>query len=227
MKILVSDDQIDVLEAIRLLLKGAGHQTEIVESPKAALAAQERGLFDLVLMDMNYSRDTTSGDEGLDLLDSLLKRDGSVPIIVMTAWSSVDLAVEAMRRGAVDFIQKPWDNARLLAVLRTQVELAKALRRGQGLRGLVDHLVVEADHRVVGLRDDQVLVVARVGDQRLLRGLDAALADAREVVERLGRHALGRDRRTRQQVHAVGGVELRGPGVAGAVAVERVEVEPR
>lgn len=126
MKILVSDDQIDVLEAIRLLLKGVGHQTEIVDSPRGVLAAVERGPFDVVLMDMNYSRDTTSGDEGLALLDRLLERDGSVPVIVMTAWSSVDLAVEAMRRGAVDFIQKPWDNARLLATIEKQADRSKA-----------------------------------------------------------------------------------------------------
>jgi len=140
MKILVSDDQIDVLEAIRLLLKGAGHQTEIVESPKAALAAQERGLFDLVLMDMNYSRDTTSGDEGLDLLDSLLKRDGSVPIIVMTAWSSVDLAVEAMRRGAVDFIQKPWDNARLLATIEKQASRSSERKNSKSELEIARHV---------------------------------------------------------------------------------------
>ena len=120
MRVLVSDDQVDVLEAIRLLLKGAGHQAETADSPRAALAAAEKAAFDLVLMDMNYSRDTTSGDEGLALLDGLLKQDGSTPIIVMTAWSSVDLAVEAMRRGAVDFIQKPWDNARLLATIEKQ-----------------------------------------------------------------------------------------------------------
>ena len=124
MKILVSDDQVDVLEAIRLLLKGAGHQTETADSPRAALAI-EPGSFDLVLMDMNYSRDTTSGDEGLALLDALLARDGGVPVIVMTAWSSVDLAVEAMRRGAVDFIQKPWDNARLLATIEKQADRSK------------------------------------------------------------------------------------------------------
>lgn len=120
MRVLVCDDQIDVLEAIRLLLKGAGHQAETVDSPRAAIAATERDGFDLVLMDMNYSRDTTSGDEGLDLLDKLLMHDHSVPIVVMTAWSSVDLAVEAMRRGASDFIQKPWDNVRLLATIEKQ-----------------------------------------------------------------------------------------------------------
>src|ERR1700735_5160309 len=135
MKILVSDDQADVLEAIRLLLKGAGHQTETADSPRAALSAAERGSFDLVLMDMNYLRDTTSGDEGLALLDQLLARDGVVPFIVMTAWSSVDLAVEAMRRGAVDFIQKPWDNARLLATIEKQAhetgERLRQERRGE------------------------------------------------------------------------------------------------
>ncbi len=120
MRILVCDDQVDVLEAIRLLLKGADHQAETVDSPRAAIAAAARDPFDLILIDMNYSRDTTSGEEGLNLLDTLLARDPAVPIIVMTAWSNVDLAVEAMRRGAADFIQKPWDNARLLATIEKQ-----------------------------------------------------------------------------------------------------------
>src|SRR5277367_3872329 len=140
MKILVSDDQPDVLEAIRLLLKGAGHHTEIVDSPRAALAAIERGPVDLVLMDMNYSRDTTSGDEGLALLDRLLARDGSVPVIVMTAWSSVDLAVEAMRRGAVDFIQKPWDNARLLATIEKQADRSKVRKAARSELEIARHV---------------------------------------------------------------------------------------
>ena len=88
---------------------------------------------DVVLIDLNYARDTTSGSEGLDLLTRIQAVDPTLPVVVMTAWGSVDLAVEAMRRGARDFIQKPWDNARLLAVVRTQVELAEALRRGQRL----------------------------------------------------------------------------------------------
>jgi phosphoserine phosphatase RsbU/P len=140
MKILVSDDQVDVLEAIRLLLKGAGHQTELVESPRAALTAAEHGSFDLVLMDMNYSRDTTSGDEGLALLDTLLARDGGVPVIVMTAWSSVDLAVEAMRRGAVDFIQKPWDNARLLATIEKQANRTKVRKKARSELEIARHV---------------------------------------------------------------------------------------
>ena len=125
MNILVADDQVDVLEAIRLLLKGAGYRTETADSPRAALAAVEREPFDLVFIDMNYSRDTTSGEEGLALLDKLLAHDADTPVIVMTAWSSVDLAVDAMRRGAVDFIQKPWDNARVLATIEKQANRSK------------------------------------------------------------------------------------------------------
>lgn len=140
MKILVSDDQVDVLEAIRLLLKGAGHQTETADSPQAVLAAAARQTFDVVLMDMNYSRDTTSGDEGLSLLDALLEHDPGVPVIVMTAWSSVDLAVDAMRRGAVDFIQKPWDNARLLATIEKQAARSKLRRKARSELEIARHI---------------------------------------------------------------------------------------
>jgi DNA-binding NtrC family response regulator len=132
-KILIADDQTDVLAALRLLLKGERFQIETAASPAGVLKAVDEQEFDVVLIDLNYARDTTSGSEGLDLLARVRAVDGSLPIVVMTAWGSVDLAVEAMRRGARDFIQKPWDNARLLAVLRTQVELAQALRRGQRL----------------------------------------------------------------------------------------------
>jgi sigma-B regulation protein RsbU (phosphoserine phosphatase) len=140
MRVLVCDDQVDVLEAIRLLLKGAGHQTEIVESPRAALAAAARENFDLVLIDMNYSRDTTSGDEGMDLLEKLLASDGTMPVIVMTAWSSVDLAVEAMRRGAADFIQKPWDNARLLATIEKQADRSKERKKSKSEMDIARHV---------------------------------------------------------------------------------------
>src|SRR6185436_14745577 len=102
----------DILEALQLLLKGEGFQVECVTSPSAVLAAVEESDFDAVLIDLNYARDTTSGQEGLDLLARLREADSTVPVIVMTAWASVDVAVEAMRRGARDFIQKPWDNAR-------------------------------------------------------------------------------------------------------------------
>jgi sigma-B regulation protein RsbU (phosphoserine phosphatase) len=122
LRILVGDDQVDVLEALRLLLKGAGYQSELVDSPQALLRAARSKPFDLILMDLNYARDTTSGAEGLDLLSNLQAQDNAAPVIVMTAWSNVELAVEAMRRGACDFVQKPWDNARLLSAIRKQAE---------------------------------------------------------------------------------------------------------
>src|ERR1700723_762323 len=144
-RVLIADDQQDVLEALRLLLKGEGFELETATSPAGILAALESRDFDVVLMDLNYTRDTTSGQEGLDLLTRIQSIDAMAPIVVMTAWGSVDLAVEAMRRGARDFIQKPWDNARLMTIIKTQVELSAALRRGQRL---------EAENRL--LRTDGV-----------------------------------------------------------------------
>jgi DNA-binding NtrC family response regulator len=132
-RILIADDQPDVLEALRFLVKGEGYQAESVSSPAAATDAVESRDFDAVLMDLNYTRDTTSGQEGLELLHRIQTLDTTLPVIVMTAWGSVELAVEAMRRGARDFIQKPWDNARLSAILKTQIELGRALRKGQRL----------------------------------------------------------------------------------------------
>ena len=132
-RILIADDQADVLAALSLLLKGERYQIQSAASPEGVLKFIDTHEFDVVLIDLNYARDTTSGSEGLDLLSRIRSADPTLPVVVMTAWGSVDIAVEAMRRGARDFIQKPWDNARLLAVLRTQVELAEALRRGRRL----------------------------------------------------------------------------------------------
>src|SRR5262249_54589574 len=120
MHVLVSDDQPDVREALRLLLKGGGHQAETVDSPHALLEAVDARTFDLILMDLNYTRDTTSGREGMDLLAMLEARGNPSPVVVMTAWGDIELAVEAMRRGAADFVQKPWDNARLIETLERQ-----------------------------------------------------------------------------------------------------------
>ena len=131
--ILVADDQADVLEALRFLIKGENYQAVAVNSPAAVIDEVESRDYDAVLIDLNYTRDTTSGQEGLELLNRIQLLDSTLPVIVMTAWGSVDLAVEAMRRGARDFIQKPWDNARLTAILKTQIELGRALRRGQRL----------------------------------------------------------------------------------------------
>ncbi|MEO8075199.1 MAG: sigma-54 dependent transcriptional regulator [Acidobacteriota bacterium] len=132
-RVLIADDQPDVLEALRLLLKAEGFQLETASSPGGVLAALEAREFDVALIDLNYTRDTTSGEEGLNLLSRIQGIDPTIPVVVMTAWGSVDVAVEAMRRGARDFVQKPWDNARLMSIIRTQIELSQALRKGQRL----------------------------------------------------------------------------------------------
>jgi len=130
-RILIADDQPDVLEALRILMKAEGFEAVAVSSPSEVLTAVDGGGFDLALIDLNYTRDTTSGMEGLDLLSSLRDSDPTLPVVVMTAWGSVGGAVEAIRRGARDYIEKPWDNERLLTTLKTQVELGRALRRSQ------------------------------------------------------------------------------------------------
>lgn len=132
-RILVADDQDDVLQALKLLLKGEQYDVVLARSPAGILAALEGGEFDAVLMDLNYARDTTSGREGLDLLARLQAMDASLPVAVMTAWGSVNGAVEAIKRGAYDYIEKPWDNARLLTILRNMVQLSRAVRRSHRL----------------------------------------------------------------------------------------------
>jgi DNA-binding NtrC family response regulator len=132
-RILAADDQPQIHEALTLLLRPAGYQVDCVSSPSAALTALATETYDILLMDLNYTRDTTSGHEGMDLLRRVSEMDALLPVVVMTAWASIDLAVEAMRHGARDFIQKPWENTRLLAIVQTQVELRRALRRMQTL----------------------------------------------------------------------------------------------
>ena len=132
-RILAADDQQHILEAIQLLLKPEGYRVDIVRSPELAREALTSTHYDAVLIDLNYTRDTTSGREGLDLLSEIVALDSTLPVIVMTAWGNVELAVEAMRRGARDFIQKPWENERLLSILRTQVELHRALQQAERL----------------------------------------------------------------------------------------------
>jgi sigma-B regulation protein RsbU (phosphoserine phosphatase) len=129
---LIADDQPDVLEALRLLLKSEGYQIEAVQSPAAVLDKLKSGPFDLLLMDLNYTRDTTSGQEGLDLLARIQAIDSTLPVVAMTAWGSVELAVEAMQHGVRDFVLKPWENARLLDTLRSQIE--KGQRKRNELR---------------------------------------------------------------------------------------------
>src|SRR5271167_1153214 len=139
-KLLIADDQPQILEALRLLLKPEGYQLEMVRTPALLLEALSHESFDGVLIDLNYTRDTTSGKEGMDLVAQIREIDTQLPIIVMTAWGNIDLAVEAMRRGAGDFIQKPWENARLLSILRTQMELHRRQKRTQWL---------EAENRIL------------------------------------------------------------------------------
>jgi DNA-binding NtrC family response regulator len=165
-RILIADDQPDVLEALRLLLKSEGFHIETANSPAGVLKALELRDYDVVLIDLNYARDTTSGQEGLDLLTRLHSADESLPVVVMTAWGSVNVAVEAMRRGARDFIQKPWDNERLLTILRTQTELGRALRRSHRLEA--QNRVLQADGGPALIADSPSMhpvlqIIARVG----------------------------------------------------------------
>jgi len=149
--VLIVDDQRDVLGALRLLLKSEGLACSTADNPGEAIAAVKKSSFATALIDLNYTRDTTSGAEGLELLKALKRADPDLPVIVMTAWGSIHLAVEAMRLGAGDFIEKPWDNARLISVLRNQISLGAALRREQRLiaensllRGEEDEFIAES-----------------------------------------------------------------------------------
>jgi DNA-binding NtrC family response regulator len=165
-RILISDDQADVLEALRLLLKPEGYVIDTAASPSQVVRALDLKDYDVLLIDLNYSRDTTSGEEGLDLLSRIHSADESLPVVVMTAWGSVDVAVEAMRRGARDFIQKPWDNERLQSIVRTQTELGRAIRRGRRLE--LANQALMADGRSPLLAESAAMrpvldVIARVG----------------------------------------------------------------
>jgi len=166
-RVLAADDQPHVLSALKLLLRSEGFEIETVSSPAAVYRAVEARTFDAVLIDLNYARDTTSGAEGIELLERLHAYDELLPVVVMTAWASVDLAVAAMRAGARDFVQKPWENEKLLATLRTQIELGRALRKGQRL---------EAENRVLRGDDKRPTVIAE----------SRAMRPVLEAVERVG-----------------------------------------
>src|SRR6266699_3425204 len=150
-RILLADDQRDVLEALRILLKSEGYQTEGVTSLPGIFHALEKKEYALLLMDLNYTRDTTSGQEGLSAISKIQEIDKTLPIVVMTAWATIELAVDAMKHGVRDFVTKPWDNQRLLAIVRTQIELAAALRRerkleaeNEILRGTMPDLIAQS-----------------------------------------------------------------------------------
>jgi len=182
-RILVADDQQDVLEALRLLLKGEGFEIATATSAAGVMAAVEREDFDAVLLDLNYQRDTTSAAEGLDLLTRLQAMDHTLPVVVMTAWGTVDKAVEAMRRGARDFIEKPWDNARLIATLRTQVALADALRSTARL---------ESENAALRRDDRPAFIATAKAMQPVLQVLHrVAASDAPVLIS--GEHGTGKD----------------------------------
>jgi DNA-binding NtrC family response regulator len=165
-RVLIADDLLEVREALRLLLKAEGFETALAGSPAEILQTVATRELDAVLMDLNYTRDTTSGREGLDLLARLRALDHHLPVVVMTAWANVGLAVEVMRQGARDFVEKPWDNARLVSILRAQTELRRALRRGERLEAENELLRGPADPTLIAESPEMQPVmelIARVG----------------------------------------------------------------
>lgn len=181
--ILIADDQPEVLDALELLVKSASYRTQTASSPAEVLAALEESDFDALLMDLNYTKDTTSGKEGLDLLARIRRIDSTFPVIVMTAYGSVEGAVEAMKRGARDYIQKPWDNHRVLSILATQVELGRALKKSQRL---------EDENRLLR-RDDVPEVVRESDSMKRVYELVERIAPSGANVLVTGEHGTGKE----------------------------------
>jgi DNA-binding NtrC family response regulator len=182
-RILIADDQPDVLESLRLLLKPERFVVETAATPEQVLCAVEDADFDVLLIDLNYARDTTSGQEGLELLAALQSLDSTLPVVVMTAWGSVEVAVQAIRRGARDFVEKPWDNERLLSILRTQVALGRALRVGQRL---------EAENSLLRGDGSTTLIAGSVSMQPVLE-LIAKVGPSDANVLITGEHGTGKN----------------------------------
>jgi DNA-binding NtrC family response regulator len=173
-RIFVADDQRDVLESLRLLLKSEGYTAETFTNPEGLVSALRERTADAVLMDLNYTRDTTSGDEGLDAVTRIRSFDANTPIVLMTAWGTIGLAVEGMRRGAQDFIEKPWDNDRLLTVLRTHVALGRALQRARTL---------EAENRQLKASGGESLIAESAAMQPVLETIErVAPTDANVLI---------------------------------------------
>ena len=191
-RILIADDQPDVVEALRMLLKAEGYHAEAAASPAGVLQALEARDFDVLLMDLNYTRDTTSGTEGLDLLSRIQLIDSGLPVVVMTAWGSVELAVEVMRRGARDFVQKPWENSRLLTILRTQIQLGQALRNEKRL---------EAENRLLRATSHPRLIAGSAVMKPIL-DLIARVGPSDANVLITGEHGTGKEV-VAQSLHAV------------------------
>src|ERR1700727_2757705 len=182
-RLLAADDQPHVLDALDLLLRPQGYEVETAKSPAMVRAALATESYDALLIDLNYTRDTTSGQEGLDLLSEIVALDNSIPVIVMTAWANVELAVEAMRRGARDFIQKPWENERLIAILRTQVELHRALQQAERL---------EAENRLLRAEGRPEFIASAPAMQSVLETLArVGPSDANVLIT--GEHGTGKE----------------------------------
>jgi DNA-binding NtrC family response regulator len=194
-RILVADDQPDILEALRLLLKGEDYEVETALSPAGVLLAVQSGDLDAALIDLNYARDTTSGDEGIDLLGRIRAADATLPVSVMTAWGSVDGAVEAMRRGAYDYVEKPWSNDRLVLTLRRQVEMGRALRAGRQLQTEIDTLRSSPG---------RPLLIAESPRMRPVLDLMARIAPSEANVLITGEHGTGKEL-VAQWLHAASG----------------------
>jgi DNA-binding NtrC family response regulator len=207
MRILIADDQPDELEALRLLLKREGYKIEAAESPEQVVQAIENRDYDVAIIDLNYTRDTTSGQEGLDLLAKIQTIDSMLPVIVMTAWSSVDLAVEAMRRGARDFIQKPWENERLASIVRTQLELSEAIRRGQRLEA--ENQLLRGENLPTMIAESAAMqpvldLIARVGPSDANVLITGEPGSGKEVVARMLHAVSGRSSKPMVTVNAGG-----------------------
>jgi DNA-binding NtrC family response regulator len=190
--LLVADDQPHILDALEFLLEPEGFRVEKARSPYMVLEALKSGSYDALLIDLNYTRDTTSGQEGLDLLTQVKAHDSQMPVIVMTAWANVEVAVEAMRRGAQDFIQKPWDNARLLTILRTQIDLQHAVRRAQRL---------EAENRILRAQGLPEMIATAPSMQPVLATM-ARIGPSDANVLITGEHGTGKEV-VAQTLHAI------------------------
>jgi DNA-binding NtrC family response regulator len=193
-RILAADDQEHILEALDLLLHPQGYRVDKARSPILVYEALKSNSYDAILIDLNYTRDTTSGQEGLDLLSQIVAQDSTVPVIVMTAWANVELAVEAMRRGARDFIQKPWENERLISILRTQVELHRALQRAARL---------EAENRLLRAEGRPEFIATAPAMQHVLETIArVGPSDANVLIT--GEHGTGKEV-VAQTLHALSG----------------------
>jgi DNA-binding NtrC family response regulator len=182
-RVLIADDQQDIIDALRLLLVDEGFEVQSARSPAEALERLEAADVDLAILDLNYTRDTTSGQEGFDLMERIRTLDPTLPVLVMTAWSSVAGAVEAMRRGARDYIEKPWDDDKLLATARTQIELRRAVRRSHRLQEANQRLQRGATPPFIG--EDPSIVEIRKTIERI------APSDASVLIT--GEHGTGKE----------------------------------